>query len=87
MATSGMLPSGNQAKRTVERQFLTGMLSWNRCMAEEISLKTSKKLTRFCFQTVQIRLTYMNGQQTGQIFLTTDMNGMEHAAGVSMIRP
>ena len=32
-------------------------------------------------------LTYMNGQQTGQISLTTDMNGMEHAAGLSMIRP
>ena len=38
-----MMPNGSQMTRTVELQFLTGMLSWNRCTAEEISPKTSKK--------------------------------------------
>ena len=34
-----------------------------------------------------MRLTSMNGQQTGQIILMMDMNGMERVAGVFMIRP
>ena len=29
---------------------------------------------------------YMNGQQTGRVFLMMDMNGMAHAAGACMIR-
>ena len=37
-----MMPNGSQMTRTVELQSLTGMLSWNRCTAEEISLKSSK---------------------------------------------